>query len=76
MCCFGSKPRSAPRITVFRARKGKDAEMDWGPPRVWEDGDTLLTSGDDRAGALLIAIFASILALYIVPELLKRFRTA
>lgn len=50
--------------------------MDWGPPRVWDDSDTPLSSGDDRAGALLIAIFASILGLYIVPELLKRFRAS
>ncbi len=48
--------------------------MGFSPPQVWEDGSTLLNSSEDRAGALLIGIFAVILSLWIIPETLKRFR--
>lgn len=48
--------------------------MNIAPAETWHDGDTLLNNSEDRAGALLIAIFAAIVALYIVPELLKHLR--
>lgn len=49
--------------------------MDFSPPHIWEDGSTMLNSSEDRAGALLIGIFAAILSLWIIPEMLKYFRT-
>lgn len=50
--------------------------MKFGPTEVWKDGDTLLSSVDDRAGALLIAIFAAILGFYIIPVLAKAARSS
>lgn len=49
--------------------------MDIGPPAVWEDGDTFLNSSEDRAGMVLIAVFATILGFYIIPEMLRYFRS-
>ena len=41
----------------------------------WKDGDTFLNNGEDRLGALAVAIFAAILARYIMPELLRHLRS-
>lgn len=49
--------------------------MSFSPPNIWQDGDTLLTNSEDRAGALLVVIFAAILSFWIVPETLKYFRS-
>ena len=43
-------------------------------PIIWEDGDTLLTSTEDRAGAMLIAAFASILSIWIIPGVIQMLR--
>lgn len=50
--------------------------MRFSPPEIWEDGGTLLTSSEDRAGALLIGIFALILSFWIIPETLKHLRSS
>ncbi len=47
--------------------------MDFSPLRIWDDGNTMLNSAEDRAGALLIAIFGAILSFWIIPEALKRY---
>lgn len=49
--------------------------MKFSPPEIWEDGGTVLSNTEDRAGALLIGIFALILSLWIIPEALKHFRS-
>jgi hypothetical protein len=49
--------------------------MKFSPPIIWEDGGTALTSSEDRAGALLIGIFAAILSFWIIPETVKHFRS-
>lgn len=49
--------------------------MRFSPPEIWEDGGTVLSNTEDRAGALLIGIFALILSLWIIPETLKHFRS-
>ena len=49
--------------------------MDFSPPQVWEDGGTLINSSEDRAGALLVGIFAAILSFWIIPETLKHLRS-
>jgi hypothetical protein len=49
--------------------------MRFSPPQVWEDGSHMLNSSEDRAGAMLIGIFAAILSLWIIPETLKHLRS-
>ena len=49
--------------------------MDVGPRAVWQDGDTFLTSAEDRMVVGLIGVFATILGFYIVPAALRAFRT-
>lgn len=49
--------------------------MDVGPRSAWKDGDTFLNSSDDRAGMILIGVFATILGFYIIPEALRYFRS-
>jgi hypothetical protein len=49
--------------------------MDVGPRSQWKDGDTCLNSNEDRAGVVLIGVFATILGLYIIPEALRYFRS-
>ena len=51
------------------------AIMNFSPPQVWEDGSHVLNSAEDRAGAMLIGIFAAILSLWIIPEMLKYVRS-
>lgn len=41
--------------------------MDVGPLSMWKDGDTCLNSGEDRAGVVLIGVFATILGFYLIP---------
>ena len=48
--------------------------MNFSPPQAWDDGDTWLNNNEDRAGALMIGLFAAILSFWIVPELIKHFR--
>lgn len=50
--------------------------MNFSPPEIWEDGGTLLSNSEDRAGALLIGIFALILSFWIIPETFKHFRSS
>jgi hypothetical protein len=49
--------------------------MDFSPAQVWEDGSHMLNNAEDRAGALLIGIFAAVLSLWIIPETLKHIRS-
>jgi hypothetical protein len=49
--------------------------MDVGSGSQWKDGDTCLNSNEDRAGVLLIGVFAAILGFYIIPEALRYFRS-
>lgn len=46
--------------------------MRWTPSELWDDGDTFLTSGDDRAGTLLIVVFAGIMSFWLFPGLRAR----
>lgn len=43
--------------------------MDWNAPQRWHDGDTFLTQGDDRVGTLLIALFAGLLSVWLLPAI-------
>lgn len=49
--------------------------MNFSPAGIWEDGDTCLNNSADRAGVLLIGIFAAILGIYIVPKTLAQLRS-
>jgi hypothetical protein len=49
--------------------------MRFSPHEIWEDGGTALNSSEDRAGALLLGMFAAILSFWIIPETLKHFRS-
>jgi hypothetical protein len=59
-------------VGIEHKRKGWTI-MDFSPLRIWDDGNTMLNSAEDRAGALLIAIFGAILSFWIIPEALKRY---
>ncbi len=61
-------------VGIEHKQKGRTI-MDFSPPHIWDDGDTLMNNSEDRAGALLVAIFAAILSFWIIPEMLKYFRS-
>jgi hypothetical protein len=46
-----------------------EAIMDFSPLQHWQDGETFLTNGDDRAGLLLIAGFAGLLSIWLLPAI-------
>lgn len=41
----------------------------------WKDGDTFLNNGEDRLGLLVVGVFAALLARYIMPQVLRYFRS-